>query len=149
MRRLLLAATAISAVAMLSFHADDARSQGATVQIRPDGPIPVPADLNYPDAVTCNAASPQGVVYRMVFYKSQTVSFATEVNNAADYGTIPIQAAEQNNASAFKWRLQLGKPGNITVFTLPPQWTTDNCSPGKTITQLFADKQAFKIFVPE
>ena len=134
---------------MLSFHANKAQSQGATVQIRPDGPIPVPADVNYPDAVICDAASPQGVVYRIVFYKSQTVSFATELNNAADYGTIPVPAAEQNNTSTFKWRLQLGKPGNITVFTLPSQWTTDNCSSGKTIAQLVADKQAFKIFAPQ
>jgi hypothetical protein len=40
----------------------------------------------------------------------------------------------------------LGRPGNITVFTLPAGWSNENCPVGKTIDRLKADKQLMKLF---
>lgn len=103
----------------------------------------------FPDAVTCDVRSPEDVHYRVIFYKSQTVSFGSERNNAAEYGTTFIRAPDKLDLTThYKWRLQLGKPGNITVLTLPSGWTTEDCPLGKSIAQLTADKQVLRLFAP-
>jgi hypothetical protein len=146
MRQVVLIALAFLMAAVVPFGAKTALSQGATVQIRPD--IPPRTDVIYPDAVICNAVSPQRIVHQLIFYKSQTVSFSTELNNIAEYGTPPFQSQDSADP-AIQWRLQLGKPGSIIAFPLPSGWTTDNCPIGKLISQLISDKQALKIFAPE
>jgi hypothetical protein len=146
MRQVVLVALGILMATVFPFAAEEALPQGATVQIRPDSPPRT--DVNYPDAVICNAVSPQGIVHQFIFYKSQTVSFSTELNNIAEYST-PSSQSNDSGDPAVQWRLQLGKPGSIIAFPLPPGWTTDNCSVGKPISQLISDKQALKIFSPE
>jgi hypothetical protein len=111
---------------------------------------PAPRDLIYPDAIVCNVVSNNGVSSRMIFYKSQTVSFGTELNNVAEYGTPFIRDPDKFDGSVpNKWRLQLGQPGAITLFTLPQDWHSDDCPVGKSVKALIADKQALKIFVPQ
>lgn len=127
-----------------------ASSQTATIVVpsltAPD-PAPkgvIPTDITYPDAVVCDVTSPGGIRHRMIFYKSQTISFGTEPNNLADYGTGFI--SESNDVGSNKWHLQLGRPGNITVFAIPPAWVTANCSVGKPIARLAADGQLLELF---
>jgi hypothetical protein len=125
-----------------------AYSQAATVQVRPADSI-IPPDVIYPDAIACNVTSPDNIDYRIIFYKSQTASFPHEPNNVAEYGTPFLRDPDKFDPSIpYKWRLQLGQPGNVTIFTLPPRWTTANCGVGKSIAELIADKQALKIFTP-
>jgi hypothetical protein len=139
----------IMIVAVLCVSGSVARAQTATLPARPSDTA-IPADVVYPDAVTCEVNSPAGITYKVIFYKSQTVSFANEPNNVAEYGTTFIRAAASFDAStAYKWRLQLGRPGNITVLTLPSGWTSENCPIGKTVDNLRADKQALKIFTTQ
>jgi hypothetical protein len=110
----------------------------------------MPPDVTFPDAVVCNVNSPSGVRYKMIFYKSDTVSFSTESNNTADYGPTILHDADKFDAkNSYKWRLQLGKPGDITAFAMPTGWTTENCPVGKAITDLVGDKQTLKIFAPQ
>src|SRR5262245_31339979 len=86
----------------------------------------------------------------LIFYKGQTISFANEPNNAAEYGTAFLRDSDKPDApAAYKWRLQLGRPGNITAFALPSGWTNVNCPVGKTIDKLKADKQILKMFTVE
>jgi hypothetical protein len=120
--------------------------------ILPHEPVDVgmPPDVTFPDAVICNVNSPDGVRYRMIFYKSETVSFNSEPNNAADYGPTIVRDVDKFDAKiSYRWRLQLGKPGNITAFAIPSGWATENCPLGKTIADLVGDKQALKIFTPQ
>jgi hypothetical protein len=142
-----LFATIEASVALAAIlQSTSARAQAAG-QYSPSEILILPADLVYPDAVTCDVKSPDGISYRMIFYKGQTVSFATQPNNAAEYGTTFIRDPDKFDASiAHKWRLQLGRPGNITVFTIPARWTNENCPVGKTIERLRADKQLMKLF---
>ena len=131
-----------------------ARSQAAKTRplTLPNDPIDAApeAGIAYPDAVVCHVISPDRVEYRIIFYKSQTISFGSEPNNAAEYGTTFVRDPDKfDAATAYKWRLQLGRPGNITAFTLPSKWTTDNCPVGKTIQSLSADKQLFKFMTPQ
>jgi hypothetical protein len=129
---------------------NSARAQGATVQIRPADAAAIVSGVLYPDAVICNVTSTDSVEYKIVFYKSQTISFAHEPNNVAEYGTTFVRDPDKFEASTpYKWWLQLGQPGNITMFTLPSGWTTGNCAVGKSIAELIADKQALKIFTPQ
>lgn len=146
MRWILLAGFAVAAISGVFY--EPARAQTATLPISPDKSIP--PDIVYPDAVTCDVTSPTEITYRMIFYKSQTISFGTEVNNEAEYGTpFDAQPGKSDTPFGYTWRLQLGKPGNITVFTLPPGWHTGNCTVGKTIANLIANKQALRIFTPQ
>ena len=112
--------------------------------------VAVPPDVLYPDAVICNVELPQGIDYRVIFYKSLVISFSDQKNNVADYGTAFLGDDDKSNqAAAFKWHLQLGQPGNITMLALPPSWSTPNCAVGKSIADLKADGQALKLFRPE
>jgi hypothetical protein len=126
-----------------------AYAQSATVQLpSPTGTLSF--QPTYPDAITCQVRSPHGIIYSVIFYKSQTISFPSEPNNAAEYGTTFIRSADQFDGSVLdKWRLQLAKPGNIALLTIPEGWTTNNCPVGKTIANLIADKQALKLFTAQ
>jgi hypothetical protein len=124
-----------------------AAAQTATLPISPDKSPP--PDVVYPDGVTCDVTSTAGIAYRIVFYKGQTVSFGSEFNNVAEYGTSFERQPDKADAPAgFVWRLQLGKPGNITAFDLPAGWKSDDCAVGKAIKDLIADRQALKMFAP-
>jgi len=149
MRRMSVAAAALVILAIGVPPVPSAQAQGVTVPVRPSDNS-IPSDVIYPDAVTCNVTTPAGIEYDIIFYKSQIVSFAHEANNEADYGTPFIRDPDHFDAStAYRWHLQLGKPGDITVFALPQGWTTDNCQVGKSISELNADKQTLKLFAPE
>jgi len=118
----------------------------------PNDPIDASPDTNlvYPDAIMCDVTSPDNVEHRIIFYKSQTISFGTEPNNTAEYGTTGVHNSERFDAAiSYGWRLQLGRPGNITAFALPPHWSTDNCQVGKTIQNMAADKQLFRFLIPQ
>jgi len=142
----LVAAIGVSVALAGTLHAGSARAQAAG-QYSPSEVLILPADLVYPDAVLCDVKSPEAITYRMIFYKGQTVSFATQPNNAAEYGTTFIRDPDKFDTSvAYRWRLQLGRPGNITMFTLPSGWMNENCPVGKTIDRLRADKQLMKLF---
>jgi hypothetical protein len=149
MRKILCAVFGVSISIAVVCRDIAAHSQGATVPIRPAEPA-IASDVIYPDAVICNVSSPEGIDYKIVFYKSQTVSFAHEHNNVAEYGTTFMRDPDKFDSSVpYKWRLQLGQPGGITQLTLPAGWTTQNCPVGKSIAQIVGDKQALKIFTPQ
>jgi hypothetical protein len=148
MRKYLLAAVGISVASAVGPCFNFAPLQAATLSGQSGDAVP--QDVIYPDAVTCDLTSPAGIIYKVIFYKGQTISFASEPNNAAEYGTTFIRDSDNFDAKTpYKWRLQMGKPGNITILTLPSGWTTDNCPIGKTIDNLRADKQALKIFTTQ
>jgi hypothetical protein len=110
----------------------------------------IPPDVLYPDAVTCDVTSPAGITYRTIFYKSQTVSFGTEPNNVAEYGTTFIRDPDKFDVAVpYKWWLQLGRPGNITAIIIPSGWRNENCPVGKTITDLARSKQVLKLFTTQ
>jgi hypothetical protein len=140
----------VSIVACCCLRVEPVHAQAATLPVRPaDTAAPVPPDIMFPDAVTCNVSSPDSIDYKIIFYKSQTISFAHEPNNAAEYGTPFLRDPDKFDAAAtYKWRLQLGQPGNITALILPNGWKSDNCEVGKAIKDLIADKQALKMFAP-
>jgi hypothetical protein len=124
-------------------------AQGVTAQIHPSDE-PTVTDLMYPDAVACDVRSPDQVGYKIIFYKSQITSFGNQPNNVAEYGTTFVRDPDKFDSSTpYKWRLQLGQPGKITLFTLPPQWQTENCAVGKSIADLVKNKQALRIFAPQ
>jgi hypothetical protein len=134
-RQVFLALLFIAATTVSALHPDFVSAQTATLPIRPNQDTHL--DLMYPDAVICNIISPEGIDYKIVFYKSQTISFANEPNNAAEYGTTFIRdPGKFDSATSYKWRLQLGKPGNITVFTPPSGWSSGNCPVGKSVSDL-------------
>jgi hypothetical protein len=150
MRPILIVAVGILTALTAASHGLPARAQQEPGQFSPSEVVTPPANKVYPDAVICDVTSPDAVTYRMIFYKGQTVSFATEPNNAAEYGTTFVRDPDKFDASVpYKWRLQLGRPSNITAFTLPSGWTNVNCPVGKTIDKLKADKQILKIFTVE
>ncbi|HXQ84899.1 MAG TPA: hypothetical protein VN769_12630 [Xanthobacteraceae bacterium] len=149
MPRLAIAAVGLSLAIAGTLYVKSAQAQGATVPLRPSETA-IPPDVIYPDAVVCNVISPDDINYKIIFYKSQTVSFAHEPNNVAEYGTPFLRGPDKFDSSApNKWRLQLGQPGNITLFTLPSGWKTDNCPVGKSLASLRAEKQLLKLFSPE
>jgi len=149
MRRILTAMIAGGIAIAAALPPIVASAQTATLPIKPSDNA-IPPDVTYPDAVACDVTSPDGIVYRTIFYKSQTISFAHEPNNAAEYGTTFTRSSDKSDSSvSYRWRLQLGKPGNITAFTLPAGWSSANCPLGKAIADLVADKQALKIFAPQ
>ena len=125
--------------------------QRSAVEVRKVHPVDVaPEAVIYPDAVTCAVMSPANVTYKIIFYKSQMISFASQPDNAADYGTTFNQDPDHPDSTAtFKWRLQLGKPGNITMFALPTGWATGNCPVGKSIEDLTAGKQVLRLFTTQ
>lgn len=156
MRWALGAALVASVVIAGTCYVKFAPAQTASLIVRPltvpDPPsnTAIPPDMIYPDAVVCNITSPEGIEYRVIFYKSQTISFGNEPNNAAEYGTPFLRDNDKFGATtSYKWRLQLGRPGTITVFAFPSGWTTNNCPLGKSIRELIADKQALRIFTPQ
>ena len=130
-------------------HVAPARQQGVTVPVKPSDQS-IRLDVIYPDAVICDVNSPQGIDYQVFFYKSQVISFSDQKDNVADCGATFAGALDKpDQAVATMWRLQLGQPGNITMFALPAGWTTPNCAVGKSIADLKADGQALKLFRPE
>ena len=127
-----------------------ARGQSATVPGLKPSEHAIPPDVIFPDGVVCNVTSPDGIQYRTIFYKSQTISFAHEPNNAAEYGTTFIRNPNDFDPSVVnKWRLQLGQPGAITQLSIPPGFTSSDCPIGKPIRLLAADKQILQLFVPQ
>jgi hypothetical protein len=149
MRLVLATAIAVCAAVMNIVRAGPAHSQAATLPVRPSDTV-IPPDVIYPDAVACNVTAPDGIDYKIIFYKSQTVSFAHEPNNVAEYGTTFLRDLDKFDPSVqYKWHLQLGQPGNITRLTLPSGWKTENCAIGRAIAQLIANKQALKLFEPQ
>ena len=149
MRQRVIVAMGISIAVASALFVRSALAQTATIPVRPSD-APIAPDIIYPDAVTCAVHSPAGVTYQVIFYKGQTVSFADERDNVAEYGTTFIRDPDMFEPStAYKWRLQLGKPGNITAFTLPAGWTSDNCQVGKSIASLAADKQLLKFLTTQ
>ncbi len=111
------------------------------VEVRPVHPVDVPPRaIADPDAITCEVTSPESVVH-----KGEMLSFESQPDHAVEYGT----TAEAPDGAAHKWRLQLGKPGNITAFELPVGWSTANCQVGKSIEQLIADRQVLQLFSPQ
>jgi hypothetical protein len=149
MRQVLMLTSSIAIAVIIAPWAKAVLAQGVTVPVDP-ADTPAPAEPIYPDAVMCKCTAPNGVIYKMIFYKSQTISFGSETNNSAEYGTTFLREPDKfDSGGAYKWRLQLGKPGNITLFTLPSGWTTDNCPVGKSIANLAADKQVFRFLTPQ
>jgi len=124
-------------------------AQGVTAQIHPSNE-PTVVDMIFPDAVACDVRSPDDVDYKIIFYKSQTTSFGGQPNNVAEYGTTFVRDPDKFDSSIpYKWRLQIGQPGKITMFTLPPQWWTMDCGVGKSVADLAKGKQALRIFTPQ
>ena len=141
-------ALALSATAGFIQPSTAAHAQAATIPVRPTDTA-VPPDIMYPDAVICDVNGPDGITYKIIFYKSQTTSFPHEPNNVADYGTPFLRDADKFDAAVTaKWHLQLGQPGAVTLLTLPAGWTTTNCAVGTPIADLIANKQALKTFTP-
>jgi hypothetical protein len=144
-----LAATLAIALAVALLSPRWALAQGAG-QFDPPDTNMVPGDADYPDAVICGFASPDAVTYRVIFYKSQTISFAGDRANAAEYGTPFLRDPDKFDPSVVnKWRLQLGRPGNITAITLPDGWTNVNCQVGKSIDKLKAGKQLMRFLIAD
>lgn len=149
MRNAVIAVFGILIAATGAPYVEPAPAQTATIPVKPTDTT-IPPEVIFPDAVVCDVTSPAGIVHKIIFYKSQTLSFAHEPNNVAEYGTTFIRDPDKFEANiVYKWRLQLGKPGNITALTVPSGWSTSNCPIGKPIASLMADKQALRIFTTQ